>query len=315
MNLLITGAAGFIGSSVLRESIFYGNNWGIKSVLGVDWDSGLCEKQMLNFNIEEKNLICSDFSDYKILDRVKNKEFDCVIHLAALPRVAFSVENPAKTDLNNINKSVVLLERCLHSNTPMVFASSSSVYGGAENIPTKEDEKLNPISPYALQKYVFERYLNIYKNIKNYNSISLRFFNVYGPGQDGASSYSTVLAAWLYKIKNGLPLLLEGDGEQRRDFCYVGDVVNCCLLAAQKSRSVTGSFNVATGSNHSCNELLNYLKSKFRKDMINVEFRPPRAGDVKITLANIQKAKDLLGYVPAVDFYKGVDKTIDWWFS
>jgi UDP-glucose 4-epimerase len=241
--------------------------------------------------------------------------FDRIIHLAALPRVAYSVENPRRTDEYNINKSVALLESCLKSNTSMVFASSSSVYGGAKNLPTFEDEPLKQISPYALQKATFEKYLNIYKDIKNYNSIILRFFNVYGPGQDGSSAYSTVLAAWMHKIKNGLPISMEGDGEQRRDFCYIGDVVNACLLSAQKADSMHEAFNIGCGKNYSCNELLNYLTDRFADGMISVSNKPPRPGDVRETLASIEKAKRILGYEPQADFWKGVDNTIDWWFS
>ena len=318
MNLLITGAAGFIGSAIYKEAALHGGNWGISGLTGVDWDDCLCRKIEHAVGIEgfsqDTKLICADFSSDHILKSVENKKYDCVIHLAALPRVAFSVENPAKTDLNNINKSVALLESCLKSNTPMVFASSSSVYGGAKVLPTKESEPLSPVSPYALQKATFEKYLDIYKELKNYNSIALRFFNVYGPGQDGSSAYSTVLAAWMHKIKHNLPICLEGDGEQRRDFCYVGDVVNACLLSSQKVNSVQGSFNVACGENHSCNELLEYLNKKFAKNMVRVESKPPRSGDVRITLADISKARSLLGYKPSTHFWDGVDKTIDWWF-
>jgi len=318
VNLLITGAAGFIGKAIYKEAAFYGGNWGISSLTGVDWDDSLCRKVEHAIGSDgfsqDTKLICSDFSSDHMLKSIENKKYDCIIHLAALPRVAFSVQNPAKTDLNNINKSVSLLESCLKSNTPMVFASSSSVYGGAKNLPTREDEPLSPVSPYALQKATFERYLDIYKELKNYNSIALRFFNVYGPGQDGSSAYSTVLAAWMHKIKNNLPISLEGDGEQRRDFCYIGDVVNACLLSAQKVNTVQGCFNVAYGENHSCNQLLAHLNEKFPKNIVRVESRPPRGGDVRVTLADISKAKLLLGYKPITHFWGGVDKTIDWWF-
>lgn len=319
MRLLITGAAGFIGSALFRECVINKHKWGVDSVVGVDIDSCACDKARINLGTDWEvsnthHLINVDFSNNQILDQIADKMFDKVIHLAALPRVAYSVANPRRTDEYNINKSVALLESCLKSNTPMVFASSSSVYGGAKNLPTKEDEPLKQVSPYALQKATFEKYLEIYESISNYNSIRLRFFNVYGPGQDGSSAYSTVLAAWMHKIKNKLPIAMEGDGEQRRDFCYVGDVVNACLLSAQKVDTVSGAFNVACGNNYSCNELLAYLKSKFADGMIVVENRPPRPGDVRETLADISKAKSILGYAPSTQFWDGVDKTVDWWF-
>jgi nucleoside-diphosphate-sugar epimerase len=118
----------------------------------------------------------------------------------------------------------------------------------------------------------------------------------------------------MHKIKYNLPICLEGDGEQRRDFCYVGDVVSACLLSAQKVNSVQGSFNVACGENYSCNELLEYLSKKFAKNMVRVAHKSPRNGDVRVTLADISKARSLLGYKPSTHFWDGVDKTIDWWF-
>lgn len=318
MRLLITGAAGFIGGAVYKEAAMNGEKWSLTRVVGVDWDESLCNK--ISNSIDKKlmtqdsSMLCIDFASLKVLKSIESGDYDCVIHLAALPRVAYSVENPRKTDENNINKSVALLEACLKSNTPMVFASSSSVYGGAKEMPTTENEQLSPVSPYALQKATFEKYLEIYKNLKNYKSISLRFFNVYGPGQDGSSAYSTVLSAWMYGIRNKKEITLEGDGEQRRDFCYVGDVVNACLLSVKKVNSVQGSFNIACGANHSCNELLKHLGNKFGSEAIIVNRIPERVGDVKETLADISKASSLLGYVPHVTFWDGVDKTVDWWF-
>lgn len=320
MRILITGAAGFIGSSVLRECIVNGKKWRIDSVVGVDIDSHACDKVKINFGSDwdssnSHSLINTDFASNQILSQVADGVFDRIIHLAALPRVAYSVANPSRTDEYNIHKSVSLLEACLKSKTPMVFASSSSVYGGAKNLPTREDEPLKQMSPYALQKATFEKYLEIYENISGYRSIRLRFFNVYGPGQDGSCAYSTVLAAWMHKVKNKLHLSMEGDGEQRRDFCYIGDVVSACLLSCQKIENVTGAFNIACGKNYSCNELLSYLKSKFAEGMIVVENKPTRPGDVRETLADISNAKELLEFQPATSFWNGVDKTIDWWFS
>lgn len=314
MRLLITGAAGFIGGNLLKECILNSKKWGIESVTGVDIDSYMCNLHRINLNTKEDQLISCDFSNCKILQRIESSNFDCVLHLAANPSVPFSVKFPAQTDLNNINKSIMLLESCMMSNTPIVFASSSSIYGDSESIPTKESDPINPLSPYALQKATFEKYLKIYKQINDFNSISLRFFNVYGPGQQGSSAYSNVLAAWMFKIKNKKNLILEGDGEQRRDFCYVGDVVESCLLAAHKCKNTYGAFNIGSGSNYSCNELLEYLGRKFSKDMISVEKAPPRLGDVRVTLADINLAKEKLEFSPKVDFWRGVDKTIDWWF-
>lgn len=314
MRYLITGAAGFIGGNLLKECITNAKKWDIESVVGVDIDSYMCNMQRVHLGLNENTIIPIDFASDRILEQIDSKKFDCVFHLAANPSVPFSVKYPRSTDLNNINKSVALLESCMSSETPIVFASSSSIYGDAQNVPTTENEKINPLSPYALQKATFEKYLNLYKDLNNFNSISLRFFNVYGPGQQGSSAYSNVLASWMFKIKNKQSLILEGDGEQRRDFCYVSDVVESCLIASKKVHSMHGAFNIGSGVNYSCNELLDYIKTKFSKDLISISNAPARQGDVRITLSDISLAKNKLSYSPKVNFWDGVDKTIDWWF-
>lgn len=314
MNILITGAAGFIGRAILTESLLNKTKWGLDNITGVDWDRSLCSEVQSYLSLTDRELMCMDFASIECLTGIISKRYDCIIHLAALPRVAYSVENPRKTDENNIQKSVALLEACLSSGTPMVFASSSSVYGGAENIPTKETEPLNPVSPYALQKATFEKYLEIYEKLKKYKSIRLRFFNVYGPGQSGESAYSTVLSSWMYKLKNNLPLTIEGDGCQRRDFCYIDDVVNACLLSVTKIETIQGVFNVASGINYSCNDVLSYIKVKFGENSITLDQKPVREGDVRETSADISSIKNALGYYPQTEFWKGVDNTISWWF-
>lgn len=317
MRLLVTGFSGFIGSHFFKKCLNEYKNIGLSHLCGTDINknSFVSIKDFISKNDFscDYSLCNDDFSSDIILSKIRNKEFDAIMHFAALPRVAFSVKNPFATDSGNINKSVRMLEECIKSNTPIVFASSSSVYGGLGKMPTSTEEPMRPISPYALQKATFEQYLNIYHSINNFKSISLRFFNVYGPGQDGSSSYSTVIASWMHKIKNNMPLVLEGDGEQKRDFCFVDDVVSACFLAIKKIETVHGSFNVACGKNYSCNDILKYLQEKYCRSNLEVVRVPPRKGDVRETLADISKSTSILGYMPRFDLYKGIDITMDWW--
>ena len=258
-------------------------------------------------------IIEDDFASDGMLSHVHEKNYDVVFHQAAIPRVSYSVENPAETTHANIFKTVRLFEACSGSVKRVVWASSSSVYGGAELMPTPEEErgKNLPKSPYAWQKYAIEDYAKICSELYDLDIVCLRYFNVFGPGQLGDSPYSTAVAAWCHATKNNTELRSDGDGEQTRDMCYVDNTVYANVLAATADRTFKGRcYNVACGSSVSNNEILNYFKDNFD---ITVRHAPARPGDVKHTCADITRIQKELGYKPLVTFWEGLEETIDWW--
>jgi len=260
-------------------------------------------------------VIMDDFASDGLLRHVSGNNYDTVFHQAAVPRVSYSVENPAETTYENISKTVRLFEACIDSVKRIVWASSSSVYGGAEIMPTHESErgKILPKSPYAWQKFAIEDYAAMCADLYDLDIVCLRYFNVFGPLQMGDSPYATSVAAWCNAIKEGLPLRSDGDGEQTRDMCYIDNIVHANILAA--NADFEGGFrgrcyNVATGTRVSNNEILNYFRANFDA---SVRHAPERAGDVKHTLADLTRIKEELGYKPLVTFWEGLEQTINWW--
>jgi nucleoside-diphosphate-sugar epimerase len=258
-------------------------------------------------------VIEDDYAAPGICANIKNKRYDVIFHQAAIPRVSYSVENPSETTHNNILKTVMLFEACVDSVDRVVWASSSSVYGGADTLPTPESErgKNLPKSPYAWQKFAIEDYAKICADLYDLDIVCLRYFNVFGPGQLGDSPYSTAVAAWCHATKNGLPLRSDGDGEQTRDMCYIDNTVHANILAANSTMKFRGRcYNVACGNRVSNNEILSFFRSNFD---IQVNHAPERPGDVKHTCADITRINEELGYKPLITFWEGLEETIDWW--
>ena len=308
MRALVTGAAGFIGSNLFNECVRRRH-----SVVGVD---NLVNGHLSFVNRGSRHgemLIASFDSDY-ILDQIKKREFDVVFHLAAVPRVGYSVEHPLETNDTNVTKTLELMQACVGNVDKFVFASSSSVYGGidASEGPTTEDHVTIPASPYAHQKLTIEGYLRLYSELYGLDSVCLRFFNVFGPNQLGSSPYATAIASWLLAIKSGRAMRSDGTGEQRRDMCYVDNVVDACLLAASapKAKHHARQYNVACGENVSNNEIMARLIARY-PNAVKID-APWRPGDVMITLASIERANAELGYVPRVKVWDGLERTIEW---
>jgi UDP-glucose 4-epimerase len=303
---LVTGAAGFIGSHLTDRLVREG--WRVHVVDNLV--SG--HKENINTSLADEHVMIDDFASKSVLDRVRTGCYDYVFHLAAIPRVSFSVEHPVFTHETNVTKSLELIEACRGNITRFVFASSSSVYGGADVLPTPSTYQKNPKSPYALQKSIIEDYLRQYWMHYELDSISLRFFNVFGPRQLGNSAYSTAVSAWLTAIMLGNSMRSDGDGTQTRDLCYVDNVVDACYRAADSIEKTAAScFNVACGERTSNQEILEYLKKKYP----NAKYHsaPWRAGDVMHTQADLNDIREKLGYVPVVKFWEGLDKTIEWY--
>lgn len=307
MRVLVTGAAGFIGSNLFKRCVNEG--WEVRGV--DDLSNGHLEF------LEEgwrPSVIQADFASDVVLNTIRNKEFDVVFHLAAVPRVSYSVEHPLETNETNVTQTLKLMEACRGNVRRIVFASSSSVYGGADaaNLPTHENYRKDPKSPYALQKSIIEDYLRLYDELYGLDSACMRFFNVFGPNQLGDSPYATAVSAWLSAIKKGETMRSDGDGMQSRDMCYVDNVADACVKAAQAIGLLHARcYNVACGERTTNNQILGALMRRYPE--AKMRKAPWRPGDVMHTQADVTRAHDELGYVPLVKFWEGLDKTIDWY--
>jgi len=302
-RVLITGGAGFIGSNLAKALV--AKNVEVEIVDNLS--SG-----HLEFVPQKCKLYTKDFSSEAILSKVKEKTYDVVYHLAAIPRVSYSVEYPVETHETNVNATLKLIDACRGNVRRFVFASSSSVYGGADELPTPNTTMKNPKSPYALQKSIIEDYLRLYHSLYGLDSVCLRFFNVFGPHQLGDSPYSTAVSAWLTSIHFGRSMRSDGDGSQSRDMCYVDNVVDACIKGGEtKSSLKAATLNVACGDRNTNKSILEFLLSKYP----NAKYHdaPWRPGDVMHTQADISKTTDLIGYVPSVRFWEGLERTINWY--
>tara|TARA_B100000035_G_scaffold310872_1_gene319439 strand:+ start:1120 stop:2115 length:996 start_codon:yes stop_codon:yes gene_type:complete len=325
---LVTGGCGFIGSNLVKELVRLG--WQVDVVDNMSGGhlelleglnlrvlpNGSFYTAFTNQRHSRENqvlVIQDDFSDDNVLNGIYQGIYDVIFHQAAMPRVGYSVDNPAQTTNENISKTIKLFEAAAGSVDRIVWASSSSVYGGAENLPTKETELKDPKSPYAWQKSAIEDFSKLAYDLYGLDIVCLRYFNVFGPGQYGDSPYSTAVSAWCHAIKNGQECRSDGDGEQTRDMCYIDNVVSANILAAQRKEAFKGScYNIACNRKISNNEILEALKDRF-KEKVKVKHAPERLGDVKHTRADISKAKQDFGYEPLVYFWEGLEKTIRWW--
>jgi len=300
-SILVTGAAGFIGSHIVDK--FVAGGW---DVVGVD---DLTSGSLENVNHGIKELMVNNFAAKHVLKRIWRKEFDIVCHHAALPRVLFSVEYPAVTNEVNVDNTVKLLEACRGNVNRFIFASSSSVYGNTDILPTPTTQTKQPCSPYALQKSIVEDYCALFSDLYGLDTVCLRYFNVFGPRAKGAGAYSTAVAAWLDAIKANKELRSDGDGEQSRDLCYVDNVVQANWLAANSKRTFAGDcYNVACGDRITNNQILDYLLKKFPG--VSIVHAPERQGDVKHTQADISTTASDLEYKNAVSFWDGLAQTI-----
>ena len=289
---LVTGGAGFIGSHLVDRLIKEG-----KEAVVVD-NLSTGKKENLNSEADFYNLDICDFEKIKPLF----KNVDCVFHLAAIPRVPTSIEDPLGTSKNNILGTLNIFKAAVDAKVKrIVFASSSAVYGNQKTLPFKEDMQPAPISPYALQKLVGEQFAKLFNQLYQIPIISLRYFNVYGPRNDPDSEYSLVIGKFLKQKAKGKPLTIFGDGEQTRGFCYVDDVVEANIKAAE-----SGKLNISSGKSYSINYLADLIGGE-------IQYLPPRSGDVLHAKADIALAKNLLDWQPKIDFKEGLKRTTKWY--
>jgi len=300
MKILITGGAGFIGSNLVDRLIKDGHEVSVIDNLSTGKRENLNPKAIFH-EID----IC-DFEKIKPLF----KDVDYVFHLAALPRVPVSVEDPIGTSQTNIMGTVNVYKAAADNKVKrIIFASSSSVYGDQEKFPLAEDMSPRPISPYALQKLIGEQFGGLFTDLYEMPIISLRFFNIYGPRNDPESDYSLVIAKFLKQNSQGRSLTIFGDGEQTRGFCHIDDLLEA-LVKTMASEKLKGGerINIANKNSYSVNYLAKLISDK-------VEYLPLRKGDVLHTKADISLAKELLGWEPKISFEEGVEKTKQWFES
>ncbi len=326
---LVTGGCGFIGSNLVHRLVKEGwfvdvvdnlSNGYLENLEGLkirvlpnaSFLPGYEEVEKEKRGDGEVLVISDDFSHPGVLKRIANVKYDVVFHQAAIPRVLYSVENPSITTDVNISGTIRLMESCRSNVDRLVFASSSSVYGGADTLPTSESHLKSPKSPYAWQKSAIEDAASLFCDLYDMDIVCLRYFNVFGPGQRGDSPYSTAVSAWCNAVSEGLPMRSDGDGTQSRDLCYVDNTVDANILAANSNKRFSGDvYNVACGDRTSNIEILDYFLKKFPSALIRQA--PWRAGDVMHTQADISKIRDDLGYEPSVRFWEGLERTLSWW--
>jgi UDP-glucose 4-epimerase len=293
MKVIITGGAGFIGSNVVDKALEKG--WDVKIIDNLS--TGF--KENLNPNCE---FINADICDYHSIEKYF-VGIDVVFHLAALPRVQPSIDDPLPYNKVNIEGTLSVLDACkTHGVEKIVFSSSSSIYGECGDEPVDEEYRKKPLSPYALQKLVCEQYFELYATLFGINSICLRYFNVYGNRQPQVGAYVPVVGIFFKQLQEGKPLTVTGDGQQARDFINVLDVADINIAAAESNLKGYNYFNVGTQKNE---KILDIAK----KVCYNITHIKKRI-EPKNTLANIQKAKNLLGWQPKINLIKWIENEI-----
>ena len=304
---LVTGGAGFIGSHVAAALAGSGARVRVLD----DLSTGYAE------NLEEiggrVDFVRGSVSDPGALARAL-EGVEVVFHEAAIPSVQRSVEHPEETHRACAEGTFRLLAAARRAGVRrLVYAASSSAYGDQPTLPKVEDMRPDPLSPYAAAKLVGEYYCQVWWRSYGFETVSLRYFNVFGPRQDPGSQYSGVISRFISALLGGERPVIYGDGEQSRDFTYVSNVVEANLRAAESARGVGEVINVANGERTTLNELLVTLKRITGKTDARAEYREPRVGDVRHSLADIARARELLGYEPRVGLEEGLRKTIEWW--
>jgi len=304
-KVLVTGGAGFIGSHIVDRLVCLGAD----VVVLDDLSSGKLEN--LSQSQEKVKFIRGDIRDEKALVAAL-EGVDAVSHQAAWRSVPKSVDKPWEYNEVNVNGTLKLFLKAKEKGVrKIVCASSSSVYGERDNFPEKEDEIAKPISPYAATKLIVEHYSYIFSKLYNMEIVNLRYFNVYGPRQSLDDEYAVVVPKFINCLLKGESPPIYGDGDQERDFTYIGNVVDINLQCLIKENIAGEVFNVGLGLPNSVNKLLENLKKVIQSD-IEAEYCPERLGDVRKTHADIGKAKKLIGWQPKIDFYQGLEATVDW---
>jgi len=306
---LVTGGAGFIGSHIAAALVGQGARVRIIDDLSTGHRENIGE-------IGGK----VDFVQASLADRKKLvnalEDVELVFHEAAIPSVPRSVEKPVETHEASVNATFSLLLAARDQRVRrVIYAASSSAYGDQPQSPKREDMRPDPLSPYAVAKLVGEYYCQVFSRVYGLETVSLRYFNVFGPRQDPSSQYSGVISRFISALLNGERPTIYGDGEQSRDFTYVSNVTDANLLAAESVAAIGRIINVANGRRVTINHVLELLKKLTGRIDVKAEHAPRRTGDVRDSLADLTVARSLLGYNPSVSLEDGMLLTLDWWKS
>jgi nucleoside-diphosphate-sugar epimerase len=305
---LVTGAAGFIGSNLVGALCARGERVRAFDNLATGhWD-------LLRRTVRDESLVETITADIRDVTAVgaAMQGVEVVFHQAALGSVPRSVENPTESDEVNVHGTVVVLDRARRAGVRrLIFAASSAAYGDTPTLPKQEDMPPRPMSPYAVSKLTCEHYLRVFASLYGLETLSLRYFNVFGPGQLPEGPYAAAIPRFIRAALMQTPITIFGDGEQTRDFCFIDNVVQANLLAAAATQKLSGQVvNVAGGRRISLNDLVREIGRVLGRTL-EVEHAEPRAGDVRHSLADITRAKELVGYDPDVAWEAGIPPTIE----
>jgi UDP-glucose 4-epimerase len=306
---VVTGGAGFIGSHVVQRLL--GDDPAARVRVLDDFSTG----SMANLSFApgagtRLEVVRGDVRDLATVERVA-RGASVIFHQAAMRSVPRSVNDPLGANDHNVNGTLHVLEAARRAGVRrVVYASSSSVYGASPELPKREDQAPAPISPYAVSKAANEMYATVWTQLYGVETVGLRYFNVFGPRQDPTSEYAAVIPRFILWALRGEPLQVHGDGRQSRDFTYIDNVVEANVLAARASAASGEVFNVGCGDRVSLLDIIGRLEKLLGRALPR-QHSPSRAGDVRHTLADIDKAKRLMGYTPLVDFDEGLRHTVD----
>ena len=304
MRIVITGGAGFIGSNLATE---LSKEKESEVIIVDDLSTGrVSNLEKINKNI---NLVRGSITDLQLLKGIF-KDVDYVFHQAAIPSVPRSIKDPIASNNANVNGTLNVLVAAKDCNVKkVIYASSSSVYGDTPELPKREDMVPNPLSPYAVTKLLGEYYCKVFNEVYGLKTISLRYFNVYGPRQDPYSDYAAVIPRFINRVLENKPPVIYGDGEQTRDFTFVTDVVRANIQAMKSDAN--GVYNIASGNRISINELANVIMKLMGRNLKPIH-EAPREGDIRHSLGDISSAKKTLSYEPQYSVEEGLRRTIKW---
>ncbi len=308
-KVLVTGGAGFIGSNLAEELIRQGARVNIIDNFTTGFRENLEEIQ------GDFEFIEGDINDDRAVARALDG-VEIVFHQAALPSVPRSVEDPLETHRVCVNGTVNMLIRSRETGVRrFVYAASSSAYGDQPVLPKVETMRPDPLSPYAAAKLTGELYCRAFNNVYGLETISLRYFNVFGPRQNPSSMYSGVISRFIDALMTGKNPVIFGDGEHSRDFTYIANVVDANIKASQTTKGLGETMNAANGDRITLNTLLTILKEITNRPDAIADHQPPRVGDVKDSQADNRRAIECFGYEQLVGLEEGLRRTIDWWKS